>query len=51
MRVITSMIRKMGREPIYGSQVIGIRANLKMIIDMVMERCFGVMEPALRVSG
>lgn len=51
MRVITSTIRKMVGELIYGSQAIGIRANLKMITDMVMARCFGVMVPVLRASG
>ena len=39
MKVTTKMIRNMGKGYLLGHQVITIRGNLLMILDMDMEKC------------
>ena len=46
-----SMIRKMVKGYMNGNLETGIKANLKMIIDMGMERCTGVMGPVIKDNG
>jgi hypothetical protein len=36
---------------INGRQATSIKANIKMIKDMVMERCFGMMEVSIKEIG
>lgn len=45
------MIRKMDMERIIGRVEIVMWENLKMTIDMGMERCIGEMEESIRENG
>lgn len=45
------MIKRMEEEYTYGNQVIDTKDNLKMITDMDMERCIGMMGQVLKANG
>jgi len=51
MTVTINLIKKMALVSLLGNQEINIKEHTKMMKDMVMVKCIGLMEVTIKVNG